>query len=115
MVPVTAEPDIADADLLDRLQRAAWSYFPANTSATTGLAFDNSRPNVPVSIAVVGFALACCPVAVQRGWIGRQCFFIGPNDFTKLRAPVADVIIANDPGPTEREEAGNRLADDGRA
>ena len=72
MAPVTAEPDIADVDLLDRLQRAAWSYFEANTSAATGLAFDNSRPNVPVSIAVVGFALASCPVAVRRGWIARD-------------------------------------------
>ncbi len=72
MSPVTAEPDIADADLFDRLQRAAWDYFPGNTSATTGLAYDNSRPGVPVSIAVVGFALASCPVAVRRGWIGRE-------------------------------------------
>jgi hypothetical protein len=71
MVAVTVEPDIDDAELLDRLQQAAGSYFPANTSATTGLAFDNSRPGAPVSIAVVGFALASCPVAVERGWIAR--------------------------------------------
>jgi hypothetical protein len=71
MGAVTADPDIADAELLDRLQQAAWSYFPANTSPTTGLAFDNSRPGAPVSIAVVGFALASCPVAVDRGWIAR--------------------------------------------
>jgi hypothetical protein len=69
---VTAVPDIADAELLDCLQRAAWAYFPANTSASNGLAFDNSRPGAPISIAVAGFALAGCPVAVQRGWIARD-------------------------------------------
>ncbi|MEO8159952.1 MAG: hypothetical protein ABI588_00930, partial [Arenimonas sp.] len=71
-MPVTVELDIADTELLDRFQRAAWAYFPANTCASTGLAFDNSRPGAPVSIAVVGFALASCPVAVQRGWIARD-------------------------------------------
>ncbi|MEO7251735.1 MAG: glucoamylase family protein [Arenimonas sp.] len=40
-------------------------------AAITGLIADNSRPNAPVSIAAVGFALACYPVAVQRGWMDR--------------------------------------------
>ncbi len=71
MKAVIAVSDMPDAELLDRLQCAAWSYFPASTSTSTGLALDNSRANAPVSIASVGFALASCPVAVNRGWIGR--------------------------------------------
>ena len=62
----------SDADLLDQLQHAAWAYFPKTTSATTGLVADNSRDDAPVSIAVVGFALASYPVAVHRGWMARE-------------------------------------------
>lgn len=39
---------------------------PAN-----GLVADTSREDSPVSIAVVGFALAAYPVAVERGWMTR--------------------------------------------
>lgn len=61
-----------DADLLDRWQRAAWDYFPEATVATTGLVADNSRVDAPISIAVVGFALASYPVATARGWTARN-------------------------------------------
>ena len=32
---------------------------------------DTTRPGSPASIAVVGFALSCYPVAVERGWMTR--------------------------------------------
>ncbi|HWZ70919.1 MAG TPA: glucoamylase family protein [Casimicrobiaceae bacterium] len=60
-----------DETLLDRLQRAAFDYFPQAANPANGLIADNSRANSPVSIAVVGFALACYPVAVARGWLAR--------------------------------------------
>jgi hypothetical protein len=61
----------ADEPLLDRLQRAAFDYFPQAMNPANGLIADNSSANSPVSIAVVGFALASYPVAVERGWLAR--------------------------------------------
>jgi len=58
--------------LLDRLQHRAFDYFPTATNPANGLIADNSRANAPVSIAVVGFALSSYPVAVARGWLGRD-------------------------------------------
>lgn len=63
---------LEDEVLLDRLQRAAFDYFPRATNARNGLVADNSRVDVPVSIAVVGFALSAYPIAVERGWIERN-------------------------------------------
>ena len=63
--------ETSDDTLLDRLQRAAFDYFPQAANPANGLIADNSRANSPVSIAVVGFALACYPVAVARGWLAR--------------------------------------------
>src|SRR5271154_7401715 len=65
----TSEP--SRDELLDPLQRAAFEYFLDASTAATGLVADNSRTNVPVSIAVVGFALSSYPVAVERGWLPR--------------------------------------------
>ena len=62
----------ADERMLDSLQRAAFDYFLKQTHPRNGLIADTSRPGSPVSIAVVGFALAACPVAVERGWITRD-------------------------------------------
>jgi hypothetical protein len=61
-----------DTDFLDSLQRAAWAYFPEATHPVTGLVADNSRPGSPASIAVLGFAFAGWPIAVQRGWETRE-------------------------------------------
>ena len=36
-----------------------------------GLVADTSRAGAPASIAVVGFALSCYPVGVERGWMTR--------------------------------------------
>jgi hypothetical protein len=64
--------DLPDHALLDRLQRAAFAYFDRFNNAENGLVADTSRPNSPCSIAVVGFALSCYPIAVRRGLLTRQ-------------------------------------------
>jgi hypothetical protein len=61
----------SDEQLLDRLQGAAFSYFLEHADPVTGLVADTSRPGSPSSIAVVGFALSCYPIGVERGWIAR--------------------------------------------
>lgn len=61
----------SDDALLDRFQRAAFSYFVEHGNAENGLVADTSRAGAPASIAVVGFALSCYPVAVERGWMAR--------------------------------------------
>src|SRR2546423_7727713 len=58
--------------LLDSLQRAAFEYFLQSTNPANGLIADNSRPDSPISIAVVGFALSSYPVGVERGWLARN-------------------------------------------
>ena len=57
--------------MLDRLQRAAFTYFLQAVNPANGLVADTSRENSPSSIAVVGFALSAYPVAVERGWMAR--------------------------------------------
>jgi hypothetical protein len=67
-----AEPAaLSDDELLDRYQRAAFDYFLENVNPENGLVADTSRPNSPASIAVVGFALSCYPIGVERGWMSR--------------------------------------------
>lgn len=68
---MSAWDTLSDAALVDRLQRGAFSYFNDNINAENGLVADTSRPESPCSIAVVGFALSCYPIAVERGWISR--------------------------------------------
>jgi len=63
--------ELSDEALIDRLQRGAFAYFIDYTQAHTGLVADNSRAGSPCSIAVVGFALSCYPVGVERGWMSR--------------------------------------------
>jgi hypothetical protein len=60
-----------DELLLDGLQRAAFGYFLRAFNPANGLVADTSRDDSPVSIAVVGFALAAYPAAVERGWMAR--------------------------------------------
>jgi hypothetical protein len=62
---------LTDEQLLDRLQCAAFRYFVEATNPANGLVADTSREDSPVSIAVVGFALAAYPSAVERGWMTR--------------------------------------------
>lgn len=61
----------ADDAWLEQLARAAFDYFPQQTNPRNGLVADNSRPNVPASIAAVGFALSAYPIAVERSWMAR--------------------------------------------
>jgi hypothetical protein len=62
---------ISDEALIVRLQRAAFSYFSDYAHDDTGLVADTSRQGSPCSIAVVGFALSCYPVAIENGWLSR--------------------------------------------
>jgi hypothetical protein len=62
---------VTDETLLTDLQRAAFGYFVELVNPANGLVADTSRAGSPVSIAVVGFALSCYPVAVERGWMAR--------------------------------------------
>ncbi|MEO8244644.1 MAG: glucoamylase family protein [bacterium] len=71
MPTVTDPAALSDEALLDRCQRAAFDYFLQNANAKNGLVADTSREGSPASIAVVGFALSCYPIGVQRGWISR--------------------------------------------
>jgi hypothetical protein len=68
MTDLTSLPDPA---LIERLQRGAFSYFIEYSNPENGLIADTSRPGSPCSIAVVGFALSCYPVAVENGWLSR--------------------------------------------
>lgn len=61
----------SDAVLVSRLQRAAFEYILRYSNPNNGLVADTSRPGSPSSIAVVGFGLACYPIAVERGWLRR--------------------------------------------
>jgi hypothetical protein len=61
-----------DDELLDRLQRAAFGYFMAESNPANGLVADTSREASPASIAVVGFALSAYAVAAERGWLARE-------------------------------------------
>ena len=63
---------LSDCALIDRLQRGAFSYITDYTDPETGLVADTSRPESPCSIAVVGFALSCYPIAVKNGWMSRS-------------------------------------------
>src|SRR5579863_1448073 len=62
----------ADQQLIERFQRGAFDYFLRYANPDNGLIADTSRPESPASIAVVGFALSCYPIAVERAWITRQ-------------------------------------------
>jgi hypothetical protein len=62
---------LSDDALIHRLQRAAFSYLIDYADADTGLVADTSRQGSPCSIAVVGFALSCYPIAVENGWLSR--------------------------------------------
>jgi hypothetical protein len=64
-------PAQSDEELLDRFQRAAFGYFLEQFNPENGLVADTSRAGAPASIAVVGFALSCYPVGVERGWMAR--------------------------------------------
>ncbi len=63
---------------LQDIQKKAFRYFECEVNASNGLIRDKTAPdhkssrNWPASIAAVGFALACYPVAVTRGLLSRE-------------------------------------------
>ncbi len=62
---------LSDDELLGTLQRGAFDYLEEFCNTQNGLVADTSRQGSPCSIAVVGFALSCYPIAVEQGWITR--------------------------------------------
>src|SRR5437899_3065985 len=60
-----------DEELLERIEFSAFHYFLENINPANGLVADATRKDSPSSIAVVGFALSCYPIAVERGWMTR--------------------------------------------
>jgi hypothetical protein len=62
---------LSDDALIERLQRAAFSYLIEYANPESGLVADTSRAESPCSIAVVGFALSCYPVGVKNGWLSH--------------------------------------------
>lgn len=64
--------ELSDDALVNRLHRGAFSYFTGHTNPENGLVADTSRRGSPCSIAVVGFALSCYPIAVENGWLSRD-------------------------------------------
>jgi len=57
---------------LAELQRQTFGYFVHEANPANGLVRDNTRYGSPSSIAAVGLALACYPVAVRRGYLTRD-------------------------------------------
>jgi hypothetical protein len=58
---------ILEMDMLEKLQRESFDYFLYETNPANGLVKDKTAPEWPSSIAATGMALACYPVAVERG------------------------------------------------
>lgn len=63
-------PSINDA-MLEALQRDLFAYFVDQTNPVNGLVSDRTEEGSAASIAVVGFALAGYPAAVERGYWTR--------------------------------------------
>ena len=56
---------------LEALQRETFGYFLHETNPANGLVLDKTAADWPASIAATGLALACYPVAVERGFTSR--------------------------------------------
>jgi len=61
---------LVDAEL-EKLQRETFDYFLHETNPANGLVKDKTAADWPASIAATGLALACYPVAVERGFMTR--------------------------------------------
>jgi hypothetical protein len=59
-------------DELQSLQRETFNYFLKEANPSNGLILDKTAANWPASIAATGLALACYPVAVERGFMARD-------------------------------------------
>jgi hypothetical protein len=67
---MSSEKLAVDAEL-EKLQRETFGYFLHETNPANGLVIDKTAPDWPSSIAATGLALACYPVAVERGFMSR--------------------------------------------
>ncbi len=56
---------------LEKLQRDTFGYFLHEANPANGLVIDKTAADWPASIAATGLALACYPVAVERGFMSR--------------------------------------------
>ena len=63
---------ISDEDLLDSIQRQAFTYFEHHANPRNGLMPDSSQEGSPSSIAATGLALSTYPVAVERDFLKRD-------------------------------------------
>ena len=63
-------PRLPDPEV-DELQRRTFDWFVHVTDRETGLTPDRWPTESFCSVAAVGFALACWPVGVERGWMTR--------------------------------------------
>ncbi len=72
--PPRAEAPLASQDraMLEKLQRATFTYFAEEADAKTGLIADKTQPGSPASIAAVGLGLSAYVVAVERGLMPRD-------------------------------------------
>lgn len=66
-----AAPVTLDADV-EELQKRTFDWFRHVTDPRTGLTPDRWPTPSFSSVAAVGFALACWPVGVERGWMTRE-------------------------------------------
>lgn len=64
--PVTLDADV------EELQKRTFDWFRHVTDPRTGLTPDRWPTPSFSSVAAVGFALACWPVGVERGWMTRE-------------------------------------------
>ena len=65
-------PEAFTDEDLHRLQKQTFAYFLRETDVSTGLVRDSTHTGSPASIAAVGLALACYPVAAERGFMERE-------------------------------------------
>jgi hypothetical protein len=71
-VEVAGLLEMDDEDLLNMLERKTFDYLWLEANPANGLIRDRTMKGSPCSIAAVGFGLSAIPVAVERGWIGRD-------------------------------------------
>lgn len=57
---------------LYKLQKETFGYFTRTLNPKNGLIPDNTRVGSPCSIAAVGLALSCYPIAVERSFVSRE-------------------------------------------
>lgn len=73
-----SSPNASSDERLQNIQQKAFRYFECELNSSNGLIRDKTAPDDkwshdwPASIAAVGFALACYPVAVTRGLLLRD-------------------------------------------